>query len=169
MSIIAPHWVAYSEAKRRGDHDEAQRILDQHDADDRAHFVKFLRHNGHHAAADSYVASMKELDSGRMGARATWHSISPTQREVLAMVAGAGAGKMWRDPVRPGRYRCRVFERIENVLRSTVRSLASRDLLAWDGGAFDPEAVAVVTERGRFVAQWGSTSEAATPREAGAR
>lgn len=37
----------------------------------------------------------------------------------------------------------------------TVRNLAARELVAWDGTAFDPEARAVLSERGRFVVRHG--------------
>ena len=47
-------------------------------------------------------------------------------------------------------------ERMERVAGvKTIRNLADRGLLAWDGGAFDPEAAAIPTERGRFVAKHG--------------
>lgn len=34
---------------------------------------------------------------------------------------------------------------------ATVRNLAARGLVDWDGGAFDPERRAVISELGRFV------------------
>jgi hypothetical protein len=39
------------------------------------------------------------------------------------------------------------------IYARTLRNLCARNLMAWDGGAFDPEAVAVITENGRFVYQ----------------
>lgn len=34
---------------------------------------------------------------------------------------------------------------------ATLRKLAAHGLVDWDGGAFDPEAAAVLSEQGRFV------------------
>ena len=47
------------------------------------------------------------------------------------------------------------------ITRPTVRALAAHELLAWDGGALDPERKAVVTERGRFVFAHGREKPAA--------
>lgn len=106
---------------------------------------------GHADAVVRYDAEMEEVRSGRNGARNCWHSLSPAQRRVLLFLA-------------PGRVlvRCRWSRSyydatgepgaIAKAARlDTVRKLARHGLLAWDGTAHDPEARAVLAERGRFV------------------
>lgn len=91
---------------------------------------------------------------GVTGARATWRSISEAQRRVIEQM-GDGA-KLWRDPMNHRAYFLRVkMGAVIRVRIATVRALASRELIAWEGGAFEPEAKASLTERGRFVLAHG--------------
>jgi hypothetical protein len=157
VSDLAPHWYAYSDAMRRGDHEEAARVLDQNDVDEIASFVAFLRDElGRPDQAERYIQKMKEIDSGRYGARNTWRSISATQRRAL-LTAFAHGGRFERVG-KEYRHRDRNQPR-QPVRVATLRNLCSRDLFAWDGTVFDPEAVAVLTERGRFVIEHGPTTD----------
>lgn len=97
-----------------------------------------LARGGPDALAD-FDAEMKRLRNGTEDAENLWHSISGVQRRLL-LAMRAGDGKVARGTVRI----------------ATLRNLANRDLIAWDGGAFDPEASAVLTEHGRFVIAHGS-------------
>lgn len=89
-----------------------------------------------------------------------WHSISPAQRRAL-QYAAANEGRLERSFLSK-RYICRdpLSPDSETPIRvRTIRNLCARDLLAWDGGAFDPEAAAVITERGLFVLKHGAGTE----------
>ena len=112
-------------------------VLDEKFAADRAAFRAHLADMGAPGAnaLRRYDADMQDLDTGITGARAAWHSISPAQRRALIE---SGEGK-------PPAAR----------MISTLRNLASRDLIAWDGVAFAPESKTVITERGQFVLAHG--------------
>ena len=89
-------------------------------------------------------------------ARATWHSISTAQRRVLTLM-GSGNRRLVREGGSRNFYQANgephAIARAAGLL--TVRNLCSRELLAWDGGAFDPERAAILTERGQFVLKYG--------------
>ena len=157
MSGIPLHLRAYCDAMDRGDHEEAARVMDQNDVDERASFDRFMREEcGRPDLADRHAARLHEMDSGRDGARRTWHSISAAQRRALLTAQAHGGqfkriGKEYRHRDRNQPYvPCHV---------TTLRNLCARELLAWDGGAFDPESAAVLTERGRFLLAWGPTPD----------
>ncbi len=100
------------------------------------------------------------IERGIDGAQRTWEALSMTQRRIVSMMAERGfilirnaKSSVLYDAVCAG-------ETIPKAARlSTVRNLGERKLIAWDGGALDPEKRAVLTERGRFVhAQSSGTS-----------
>jgi hypothetical protein len=101
-------------------------------------------------------ARLRDIDLGLTGARSTWHSISEAQRRVLVLVTSrnrrlvrrSGSKTLYDAVGQDG-----TVEKAAGIL--TVRNLASRSLLAWDGGAFDPEAAAVMTEQAQFVVKHG--------------
>lgn len=147
----------------RPDFASEERLIQQLDREsrDRTERVKaMLREEGRPELADQLDQKIKDIDSGVQGARSTWHSISDTQRRVLLLLAGgsqrqlARAGDVYSirgsgtadDPAKLIRT---------GIRRPTVRALASRGLLEWTGGAFDPEAAAVLTEQARFVLKHG--------------
>lgn len=98
--------------------------------------------------------ALNESASGITGARSTWHSISDAQRRALFLL-DAGPGDLRRvkgqsyDVVSPAGIRA------TGIRLATVRNLASRGLLEWTGGAFDPEASAQPTEQMAFVLKHG--------------
>lgn len=100
-----------------------------------------------------YDALVRQGESGVYAARMAWHSCSPAQRRVLLFLAPG------RVLVRSGR--CHSYYdaiggpgAIAKAARlDTVRNLAARELVAWNKDLLDPEARAVLTERGRFVLQ----------------
>ena len=125
---------------------------DERDQPQRAAFVAYLQSDGHAVAADDYLAKMREIDNGISGARGCWAAMTATQRRALTEANIHGGrldrdGKGYRHASRNQPYR--------PIYAASVRNLCRRDLMAWDGGAFDPEASAVVTERGRFVLKHG--------------
>lgn len=96
--------------------------------------------------------NIRDCESGVMGAKSTWRSISPAQRRVLVLLE---PGRRLR---RCGGSRTRYdavggnVEAEGNVCGiATARNLCARELIACDGTAFDPEARFTLTERGRFV------------------
>lgn len=111
------------------------------------------------AGRDDLVAELdrkiREIDTGIDGARRTWESISDAQRRVLTIVATgkrlvrSGGTKHFYD----AHGEPHALPRVAGL--KTVRNLCIRELLAWQDGAFDPEAKAVITERGLFVVRHG--------------
>lgn len=93
-------------------------------------------------------------------ARTTWHSISDAQRRTLIIV-GTGSRKLRRSSWSKNFYDAygepHAVDKAAGLL--TVRNLCSRGLLAWDGGSFDPEKAAVITERGLFVLRHGRATK----------
>ncbi len=136
-------------------------ILDEKSAADRERFRSSLADLGPRGAdaLKGYDAAMRDHDGGVSGARMAWHSISPAQRRTLLFLA---AGRVLVRSARCERYHDAVgtapgVDTIAKAARlDTVRNLASRGLVAWDGTAHDPERRAVPSERGRFVVRHGA-------------
>lgn len=106
-----------------------------------------------------FDAKMRDIETGVYGARNCWHSISPAQREALRFAASVGRRLIWKPLLghapmyAPETYDGRYASR--PIRKPTMRNLCARELMAWDGGAFDPEAAAIITERGLFVIKHG--------------
>ena len=135
--------------------EDVEAVLDERSKAETNRFAEYMREIGQPGLADSYLAKIKEIDSGIEGARNTWHSLSEPQRAALEL-----ACEGVRFVRRPGRATVFDAERggrqqPAGVRYPTIRNLCERDLLAWDGGAFKPGDAAVVTERGRFVVAHG--------------
>lgn len=135
----------------RAGHD-VEHVMDIHLAEGNAEFrVWLMRESGPEAVA-RYDARIKDIESGVYGARMAWHSISEAQRFTLEIASTTKClRRRYSKPsfyVRDGGVSlvCRI---------PTLRALCAHGLLSWDGGAFDPEAAAVITERGQFVLQHG--------------
>jgi hypothetical protein len=102
---------------------------------------------------------MKDIDTGVMGARSTWSALSQTQRAVLRG-ATEGDGRAKQDPDNSFRFTMKVrMGCVIAIRRPTILNLCARELMAWDGGAFNPEGAAVITERGRFTLAHGGSDE----------
>ena len=113
-----------------------------------------LREDGRSDLEAEYNWALKDAESGVTGAQSTWHSISDAQRRVLILLS-SGPATLRRtkgatyDVVSP------AGSRATGIRLATVRNLASRGLVEWTGGAFDPEASATATERVAFVMKHG--------------
>lgn len=139
----------------------ADDVLDEKHAADRQEFRALLADMGPKgiAALASYDKAMRDFDLGLTQARSAWHSISRHQRDVLVAACRTKNGRIVRRSFKPSVYvldgtlvfLCRV---------ATIRNLCAHELLACDGGAFDPEQAAVITERGRFVVAKGPSADA---------
>lgn len=146
----------------RSGHD-VEHVLDLKSLADNEEFrAWFLEEAGPEALA-KYDARIKDIDSGVYGARNCWHSISPAQRRALVFT-GDGDGRLVRHVVR-NEYRDATGGEMPPlpIRIKTLRNLCVRDLMAWDGGAFDPEAATVITERGRFILAYGQTTQGTAP------
>lgn len=131
--------------------------FDRPSREDRQRFREFLIAEGRPDILAQYDEQMRLSDLGITGARMCWHSISLAQRWALTEAAKHGGrleriGKEYRHRDRHQPYR--------PIYLRTVRNLCARELLAWDGGIPDPEAAAVVTERGLFVLKHGPIEDA---------
>jgi hypothetical protein len=124
---------------------------------DREGFRAFLADMGPRgvAALAGYDKAIRDIDLGISGARGTWRALSISQRRVLWEIERRGprlerVGKEYR--AIQGRHQPYVPIHVRSI-----RPLCQRELLAWDGGAFDPEAAVVLTERGQFIIKHGQT------------
>ncbi|ACI92693.1 hypothetical protein OCAR_5562 [Afipia carboxidovorans OM5] len=119
---------------------------------------QLLVESGRDDVLAEFDLAMREIANGVMGARATWHSLSSVQRFVLRTMAG-------------GRYLSRAIRSkaqydaigrapvVLNICKlSTARKLCAHGLIHVNGGATDPEAAFLVTERGRFVWRHGEAN-----------
>lgn len=103
---------------------------------------------------EEFDNKMRDIRLGLDGARNCWHSISNAQRRALSMMAD---GPLERRSMKPSRYvvrdnfACRL---------ATARALCAHELVAPDGGAFDPERRFAITERGLFVLRHGRKAAA---------
>jgi hypothetical protein len=134
--------------------EDVQAVLDEKSLIQRAEFVSYLLSLRRGVdLADEYLAKIKEIETGVHGARACWSALTEPQQRALRIADDVG-GRLERMGNKEYRHHGkRVWPHPIRV--STIRCLCSRELMAWDGGAFDPEAVAVITERGRFVLKHG--------------
>jgi hypothetical protein len=111
-----------------------------------------LQAEGRFDLVEEFDQRIRDLNLGVTRARSVWHSISPAQRSLLALMMRGGVIL-----VREGQTSFYDLMQAAEVVHRrvsrlpTVRSLLARDLLACEGGAFDPEAVVVLTENARFV------------------
>lgn len=115
-----------------------------------------LQNGGKDALAD-FDRQMRDLDLGVTGARAKWHSLSDKQRRTMqALRVGAA---LVRIPNTTG-YCVNSIGHLGKVCSlPTARALSRHELIAPDGGAFDPESRFVLTERGRFVFAHGRETQ----------
>lgn len=142
--------------KRAGEKAELRadvlREVNEKIAADRARLREVIKHRPDLLA--EYDARTSEIDSGIYGARSTWRAISSAQKRIMLLL---DAGRCLIRGASSTRYDASGEPHaLANICGiATVRNLASRDLVAWDGGAFDPERKAVLTERGKFVLKHG--------------
>jgi hypothetical protein len=103
--------------------------------------------------------NMRDLDLGLIGARATWDALSSRQRFVLrAMGVGRYLSRALRSAAQ---YDALGHGAILDICRlSTTRKLCAHGLIHVNGGATDPEAQFVITERGHFILRHGCTPDA---------
>jgi hypothetical protein len=139
--------------------EEVEHVLDEKSAADRASFRGYMLDLGRTdpravAALAEYDKAMRDLDTGVMGARATWAALSRVQRKILALAAANGGTLERNGKVYHVRWGVADLSML-SIRVSSIRALAARDLFAWDGGYLDPEAAVVLTERGRFVLAHG--------------
>ena len=113
-----------------------------------------IRESGRPELEAELDRALRETASGVTGARSTWHSISDAQRRVLILLADC-PGNLRRMKGSTYDVVSSVGTRATGIGLGTVRNLASRGLLEWTGGAFDPEASARPTEQVAFVLKHG--------------
>ena len=137
------------------DEERIMQQLDEQSRDSRQRVRQMVLEAGRPDILVQYDADMRNMDLGLTSARSCWHSISPAQAYALAVV---GTGRVLvRTKCSPTFYGA-VGEphAVSKVCRlSTARALCAHELLAPDGGALDPEAKFVITERGSFVLRFG--------------
>ncbi len=112
---------------------------------------EMLYREGRPDLVDEYDKSMKDLALGITTAKNIWHSISEAQRRTLEIVEPNGVLRR----LGRGGYGVGEWNGLRVCGASTARNLIARDLLAVDGGVFDPECKLVLTEHARFVLKHG--------------
>lgn len=103
---------------------------------------------------EEFDHNMRELRLGITTARNCWHSISEKQRAILKMMGnGFEIRRAYRTPIYDAYKAGKI---ILGVCRlPTLRALSGHELIHVAGGALDPEAQFVLTERGQFVLKYG--------------
>lgn len=101
--------------------------------------------------AEDLDRRMKDIRSGISQAVRVWHSISAAQRFVLeAMGRGRYLARSLRSVTQFDALG--TAPAILGICRlATARRLCAHELIHVNGGATDPEAMFVITERGKFV------------------
>jgi hypothetical protein len=141
--------------------------LEAEEAEQHERIRQMIREESGEAELARFDAKMRDVRSGVAHARMLWHSISDAQRRVLSDMERT-RGHLWQNPNNPHAYFLRLeMGAVCRIGRPTVRALAARELLAWEGGAFTPEAKAVITERGLFLVKHGPTPQSARVSRAG--
>lgn len=145
----------------RPDFAASERLMHEIDRESRERIERIkdmVREAGRPELADELDERLKLIESGVMGARSTWHSMSDAQRGLLAHVVER-TGNMRLVINKEGALTYNVeppgVPLAKPARPATVRALAARGLLDWDGGAFRPEWAAVANERARFVLKHG--------------
>lgn len=137
--------------------EDVEYVLDLKSAADNESFRAFLLKESGPEELAKYDARIRTIDDGTYSARMAWHSISSAQRRLLGHAEKSFAQQ---DCSNPNRFHVQVWGMTVRFSRATVRNLCDRGLMAWEGGAFTPEALAVITEKGRFVLAYGRYAEA---------
>lgn len=146
--------------RRVRDGEPVRDVMDEFLESERQRFRRYLLSMGPRGldALIDYDARCRALDSGVDGACGAWAALSRAQRKVMWWL-GDGRVLVQRasqQTVYDAIGGAGGPDRIDGAAGvRTVRALAARELVAWDGGAFNPEARAVLTERGRFVLAHG--------------
>lgn len=124
---------------------------------------RLLIEKGDIAALADFDRNMKELRLGVTAARNTWHSISLAQRRVIETLV---TGRYWLVRWAGGKNFYDAHGEPHALVKvaslPTVRNLAARGLIDWDGTATDPEKRAVLSDRGRFVWKHGRPTPASS-------
>lgn len=121
---------------------------------------KMLADSGHHDVLAWFDAKMRDIDLGIDGARATWGALSQAQRRVLESMGDgralrrASASRTRYDAINADR-KIDLDSDFNICGLPTARNLSARELIVVAGGALDPEAKFVITERGQFVLEHG--------------
>lgn len=128
--------------------DDLPHLIEAKSERDNERVRAIVREHGGEEALARHDENMKRLRLGITGAENAWHSISRAQRRTLLAMEGGRVLTRQEN----GRYDAiGAGDVLIQAGVRTVRALAGHELVAWDGGAFDPEAKAVLTERGSFV------------------
>jgi hypothetical protein len=97
-----------------------------------------------------YDRDMRNLDLGITGAQNTWHSLSLAQRRIVRLMATKSLKLMKRrgGTIFDARTTEGTVERVTTIV--SVRALIARGIVQCEGGAFDPESIVSLTEKGKF-------------------
>jgi len=131
--------------------------MEKQNRESHARVRALLQAEGRPDLAEELDQRLRDVNLGVARARSIWHSISAAQRALLTMMMASGSKLVRHD--KTSFYDLVAGERLEHRVTRlpTVRSLIGRDLLCCDGGAFDPEAVVILTEHARFVFEKGKS------------
>jgi hypothetical protein len=130
--------------------------LDAQSRASRARTRQIIAETGRLDVLADYDKNMRDLDLGITGARSTWAALSSKQRFVLRAL---GVGRYLSRSLRStAQYDALGRGAVLDICRlSTARVLCAHGLIHVNGGATDPEAQFVITERGHFVLRYGMT------------
>ena len=118
-----------------------------------------LIEGGHKEALADYDKNMWDIETGVMGARATWNALSKTQRKVMVDLENKGV--LHRiEKIGADIWACCVprqdLQFVLGVCKlPTVKNLLARQLLDCQGGPADPLRILHLSAHGEFVLKRG--------------
>ncbi len=126
--------------------------IEREDLARRGRMEQILREEGRDDLVAEFRQNMRDVDTGVTRARNLWHTLTAAQRAALVGMQRTGNARLKRMDCSPMYGIDGPGVPLDRPVRlATLRKLAAHDLVDWDGGAFDPEAGAVLNEQGRFV------------------
>lgn len=140
--------------------DEIMQEIERHSMRQTERVRSMLYKHGRPDLVAEMDGKLREIRLGTYGAKATWRSLSDAQRFALEFAAETGGrlARIGKTYWTPGDT-CKIY----GIRLATIRNLVARDLMAVDGGAFDPEREFVITEHGRFVLKHGQNENGPDP------
>lgn len=117
--------------------------------------LRFLLAEGRKDLADELRARISANDAGLVHAGSLWLTLSGHQRTVLLLLAKFRPVRRVRDKTYEIADLAESAETAFSTRLSTIRALGALGLIDWTGGVFDPEAAAMISDKGRFVALQG--------------
>lgn len=136
------------------DSDELLQRLDRDSTKTTEAVKAMLMEAGRPDLAADLERKLRDIRLGIDGAQRTWAALSTPQTNAMKIMAEGR--KLHREPHSTwyvGIGRPAACGRV--CRQPTIRNLIARELVDLEGGAFDPEAIVMLSDKGRFVLKHG--------------